>query len=369
MARKLPSAALALAAFWALAQAASARQEPPPPQAGFQEKVEVREVLLDALVTDAKGNVIIGLDKSDFAVREKGRPVELTGVTFYSNRRLVESAEAVAHKGINVDQVPEDRYFILFFDDQKDNAVDAPQLLTRQMDAGRRAADWISRDLLPNDYVAVVSYDKKLKVQQDFTRNRSDLVAAVGAALRGKDSEGNWPSRIDPKGGPSLFAGLPRGNDLRDKTATIYDAVRLLAQASGSIPRRKNLLLFTAGFGSVSTFNQYIPDPRYYPPMMEALNGSNVAAYTIDLVPQGVHHPLSDAMNQLSDETGGRYFFDVVNFLTPLEQTAKENSGYYLLSYRGEHPAGAKGFQEVEVRTTNPEFRVRARRGYEYGRQ
>ena len=72
-------------------------------------------------------------------------------------------------------------------------------------------------------------------------------------------------------------------------------------------------------------------------------------------------------MNQLADDTGGRYFFNFTNFITPFEQVAQENSGYYLLSYRLERPAGKSGYQPVQVKTTNPEFKVRARRGYEYG--
>mgnify|MGYP001195913274 CR=1 FL=1 len=72
-------------------------------------------------------------------------------------------------------------------------------------------------------------------------------------------------------------------------------------------------------------------------------------------------------LNQLSDETGGRYYFNFINFLTPLQQLAKENSGYYLLSYQSPHPAGKTGFQKVEVKTVNPEFRVRTREGYQYG--
>ena len=58
--------------------------------------MNVNEVLLDVLVTDAKGNVIVGLDKGDFVVKDNGRPVELTGVTFYSNRHPVDSSPALA---------------------------------------------------------------------------------------------------------------------------------------------------------------------------------------------------------------------------------------------------------------------------------
>jgi hypothetical protein len=72
-------------------------------------------------------------------------------------------------------------------------------------------------------------------------------------------------------------------------------------------------------------------------------------------------------MNQIANETGGKYFFNTVSFLTPLRQISEETSGYYLISYRATHPAGERGFQEVDVKTRNPEFRVRAREGYVFG--
>jgi VWFA-related protein len=371
LSRYLRSATLACAVALCLAPALvaqPAQSDQDQPQGQFEGRVDVNEVLLDVLVTDRQGNVIVGLDKSDFKVSEDGKPVELTGVTFYSNRRLVESSEALARRGVTADQVPEDRYFVLFFEDQKSTATDAPELLTSQLDAGRRAREWVRKGLLANDWVAVVSYDAKLKVHQDFTRDRAALQQAIGDAIKGKDTDGNWPSRIQEGSGASLLASLPRGNDLRKETGTIYDAVRLLAEASGKVRGRKNLLLFTNGFaGKINTFGQYEPDQRYYPEMSRALNDNNVAVYPIDLTPVGTEHTLSNFMNALAIDTGGRYFYNFTNFITPLKQIADENSGYYLLSYRSEKPAGEKGFQEVRVQTTNPEFRIRARKGYEFG--
>jgi VWFA-related protein len=356
---------LALAFALALAPAVLAQETPQEPQAPgqFGEKIDVNEVLLDVLVTDSKGNVIVGLKPEDFVVKENGKPVELTGLTFYSDRRLVGGAK----EGVKVDEVPEDRFFILFFDDQKDEAVDAPALLARQVEASQRARDWVLKSRQPADWVAVVSYDKKLKVQQDFTRDGRALAEAIGAAMKGKDAEGNWPSRIKEGEGPSLYANLPRGNALRDETGNIYDALKVLADAAGQIRGRKNLVMFTTGFGEVNSFGQYIPDQRYYPGTVQALNDNNVAVYSLDLVPAGTIHPLSDAMTRLSNETGGQYYTNFSTFTTPLKQIGDENSGYYLLSYKSEQPAGKRGFQEVDVDTTNPEFRVRARKGYAFG--
>lgn len=380
MQRRIHLAVAATAAFLGLGSslALSAQTAPPPaqppaaeqPNARFEGQANVNEVLLDVLVTDRNGNVIVGLNKNDFVVKENGKPVDLSGVTFYSNRQyLQEAKDLTAKTGLDIDRVPESRYFILCFDDQKQQAVQSPVLLQQQVQAGIQAKKWVTQNLLPNDFVAVASYDYKLKIQQDFTHDTRALEAAIDSAVQGKDTEGNWPSRIAAQGdGPSLLANLPRGNDLRDQTTRIYDGIRLLADSAGHVTGRKNLILFTHGFGIINNFGQYIPDVRFYPPMMHALNHNNVAVYALDLVPAGVTHPLANAMNQLAMETGGEYYFDFTNFLTPLKQVSKENNGYYLLSYGATHGTDKAGFQKVTVETLNPEFKVKAREGYQYGK-
>ena len=172
--------------------------------------------------------------------------------------------------------------------------------------------------------MAVVSYDSKLKVHQDFTRDRTALQQAIGDAVKGKDDDGNWPSRIEAGEGPSLRAGLPRGNDLRKESGTNYDAVRLVAEASGRITGRKNLLLFTNGFaGRINTFGQYQPDPKYYPEMSRALNDNNVAVYPIDLTPAGTEHTLV----QLHERARQRHGRPVLLQLHQLHHAARADRG------------------------------------------
>jgi VWFA-related protein len=344
----------------------------------FGEKIEVREVLLDALVTDRQGKVIVGLNRNDFAVSENGKPVELTGVAFYSNRRLVGGGStALAGRGVSAEQAPEDRYFILFVQDQRfrtrgDDASEGSRLLARQVLAGRQIKEWVDREVLPNDWVAVVGYDAKLKVYQDLTHDHSQIESAINDAIKGRDVENNWPSRLPaPGAGPSLLTGLPRGTELRARTPTIFEAIQVLARAAGNIAARKNLVLLTSGgFEELSTapYHQFMPDKRYFIPTTEALNSNNVAVYPVDLWPPGqISHTSDDVLNLLAAETGGRYIFNVNNFTNALGDISAENNGYYLLSYRSEHAAGSSGFQKVEVRTTNPELKVKARQGYEWG--
>lgn len=364
----LPTTLALLAVILLAAGPALAQEDESQPSGEFGEQLSVTEVLLDVLVTDRQGNVIIGLGPEDFVVREDGEPVEVTGVTFYSNRLLAGPPPEELEGRLEIDPLPEDRYFVLFFDDQRQREADTElNMVSRQIEAARRAKQWVGQELLPNDWVAVASYDFKLKLQTDFTRDREALARAIDDAIRGKDPEMNWPSRTEEVQEPALLDGLPQGERLGKETLRIYDALRVLANAAGDVRGRKSLILFTTGFGQINNVGQYLEDPRYYPPMMEALNDNNVAAYMVDLTPNTAQHTMSDGMNQLADETGGRYFFNFTNFLTPLTQIAEENNGYYLLSYQSRHPAGESGYQKVQVRAKNPQFRVKTREGYVYG--
>jgi len=355
-----------LAGALLMALASSARGQTAANAPEFAGEVTVSEVLLDALVTDRDGNVIVGLGPDDFEVREGGQPVELTGVTFYSNRRYLGEAGAAA-LGIDPSAVPDRRYFILFFDDQRHNALGVRGLLQRQMSAARDAERWIREELAPGDRVAVASFDFKLKLHADFTADREALVAAVYAAAKGDDGRADWPSRRAGDDEGSLAGALPSGKELREATPRIYEALQTLARAAGPIQGRKNLVLFSIGFGDVNSLGQYVRDARYHRPTMEALNAANVAVYSVDLAEPGTRHPFSDALSEIALNTGGRFYQNVVNFGTPLEQVSKSTNGYYLLSYRARHPAGEQGFQKVDVEAVNREFEVTARSGYRYG--
>lgn len=342
------------------------------PTAQFQGSVEVVEVLLDALVTDKDGNLILGLGPEDFEVLENGEAQTIAGVSFYSNRRLAEPAPAALVGQASPEAATDSRYFILFLEDQKRKDADSPAALTReQLRALQQAEDWVRTELQPTDWVAVTSWDTRLRVQQDFTRNHEALIAGIKAAAQGEEGKGVWPSRAtETKSGdaPSLVAALPTGKQLSKTTARLEQAVTVLAKAAATVRGRKNLILFSTGFGDVDELvGLYTPDKRYYPPMMQALNSANVAVYGLDLTPSGVRNPFQDSMNLLAKETGGRFYFNFVNFATPLKQIVEENNGYYLLSYSSRKPIGEAGFQKVTVRVKNPGFQVRTREGYAFG--
>jgi len=350
------SAALLLAA----ASSRLLAQAQQPTAASYGEQLSVSEALLDVVVTDRDGNAIAGLKPEDFRVRLDGKEVAATSATFYSSRRFLGTAGEAQSQGIGATQEPDERYFILFFHDLRSSGEGG--LVAPQLDAARQAAAWAGRSLLARDRVAVVGYDVKLIVYQDFTSDRSAIAAAIAAAGIG-DEPKVWPSRQGsiPGASFSLRSHLPSGTALRDATGRFQDAVRALADAVAPLRARKELLLFSPGFAEPGETGPYRPDPRYYPPMVQALNRANVAVYALP-VPRQLGPALLDSLTDLAAQSGGRIFTEFASYAAPLAAIEREASGYYLLALPA--PAGdGERYRRVTVECRNPELRATSRRG------
>lgn len=364
-----------LLALPALAAQEAVQEEP---AARFEEEVEVIEVLVDVLATDRRGRVVTGLTAGDFVVEEGGEPRPVTSATFYTTRYEdlplpLEGdpfeATSDAPEGFPPPHLPASRYFVLFFHDQKAEASDPSRLTSMQLAASRDARLWLENEMGPSDWIAVVRYDYELKVVRDFTQDRERILAAIEAATLNRRTDVMRPSvrsRREAGGGPSLTAGLPSSYSIDRESVRIEDAVRLVGEALRPIQGRKNLLLFSLGFGRVESATA-APDERYYPAMEAALNASNVAVYPIDLNGSGNPTRQGNFLSQLADETGGIYFSTFHRFLDPFRDISRHNTGYYLLSFRAEVPAGESGYRHFKVKSKDRKVRVKARRGYRYG--
>ena len=352
------SVALVFAALWPSVDATAA-QEPGPES--FREELEVREVLLDVLVTDEEGNVIVGLDREDFVIEDEGRPVPVESVSFYSNRvYLGVSGAAVPEPDLDAQtfQAPEDRYFVLLFYRPPVGTSGDNRLYLRLPRAGKMAYQWLLEELLPNDHVAVAAFDTGLHLHHDFTRDRARLGRALRSASRGKAPDSRWPSRSGA-GSPGVTLASLVADGGREAPEDFVEALSALAEELEAVPGRKNLIVFgveVPDYGSRET-------ERALETAVEAFNAANVAVYTIGVTRRG-HQ---ESLDLLARETGGEYLFRFQDFLDPLRRISRQNSGFYLLSFRSEQPAGGEGYRPVAVRTVSEEFQVRARGGYRFG--
>lgn len=251
---------------------------------------------------------------------------------------LLGDAPAQAAKASAPPSAPVERYFLLLFD--------SPLGGIRQMDEVSVAVEeWISRELLPADAVAVVSYyGQELLVAQDFTRDRQALVEAVSAAVRGQ-AHASAPAE---SGSPSLLARLPQGEDLARRAENFYAALQVLAETVDSVPGPKGLLVFSKGFGrsrlpgfsemlagpelAISAealagspvLEKYLPEQNLFEPTLEALLSRQIRLYPVDLATDYREtFPLAGVMSRLAAETDGQYVYPATELPRVLGQIAQ----------------------------------------------
>lgn len=345
-----------LTAILALALPTLAQTQP------FEERIDVNLVLIDAIVTDGKGNQILGLTKDDFVVTENGVEQQIESVDYFTNRQLLDAREGNAP--FPVERLREERYFIFFFDRPTD-----PGVLFDQLTHARTALNRFFREeMKEGDRVAIAGHDVRLKIYSDFTSDKGQLKRALDAAAKfgpGLDKPATAPA------GPSVFTALDT-KAMKNETGTVYEGLDLLADALRPIRARKNLVLFSPGIADQSeTVNagMLTTRSRYFDPMLQSLNAANVSVYTVQLQRDVDSAPyFHQRLEEMAQATGGQYFRFNTNFTPALDKIENTNSGYYLLSYRTRHAAGEQGFQKVTVNVRNqPQFQVNSRAGYAYG--
>src|SRR5882672_4396200 len=139
--------------------------EPAKPEAPAQQqpmattpviRTESRVVLVDAVVTDKKGNYVHDLTQKDFKVYEDNKEQAVTSFTFGNDPSGPVSAQK--------------RYMILFFDNSSMAAPD-------QIQAREAAATFISQGAGPERLMAVVDFGGILMVRQNFTASPELLTA------------------------------------------------------------------------------------------------------------------------------------------------------------------------------------------------
>ncbi|MFN2443060.1 MAG: VWA domain-containing protein [Thermoanaerobaculia bacterium] len=329
-------------------------------QTEFQEQLDVDLVLVDATVTDSRGNQILGLGKDDFIVEEDGEPQELLSVDYFTNRTLLTAREENA--AFPVERVRQERYFVLFFHEPGDPSA-IRGLMSELRLATKGALTWIDEELQPQDKVAVAGYDIRLKVYADFTNDREVLESALHDVV----SFSRGLAATPPYAGE---ASIMRNIDVKkmvNGTGRVYDGLEVLADALRPIAARKIMPLFSFGIGEIRNGTILLENEEtWYQPMIQALNSANVTVDSIFLLRNVTFYPPEQTLSRISSETGGEYYKHFTSFETPLGRIENAASGYYLLTYRIRKPAGSSGYQKIDVRLRNPEFRVKAREGYAY---
>ena len=254
-----------LAATYLVASTAMFGQEtqlPAPPVI----RTETRLVLVDAVVTDKKGQYLPDLTLKDFKVWEDNKEQKLTTFSFGADP----AAPADNQR----------RYIVLFFDNASTN-------FTEQAQARQAAAKFIESNAGADRVMAVANFGGSLQISQNFTGDIDKLKAAVSGVKSSSVTTAREPG-VRGLGGSGI-ASFGANNMLY--------ALRDMAKNLGEIPGRKSLILFTSGFPMTTDVRSWANAT------IDACNKANVAIYPIDVRGLSTNAPGLDIM---TSPTGGR---------------------------------------------------------------
>ncbi|MGA2275405.1 MAG: VWA domain-containing protein [Bryobacteraceae bacterium] len=249
--------------LWLAAMVATAQQTGAVPNSGVVIRTETKQVLVDAVVTDKKGDYVPDLPQKDFKVLEDGKEQSIRSFSYEA-----EGASPNSTQG---------HYLVLFFDN---STMD----LSDQAVARRAAGKFVEANAGPNRYMAVVDFSGGVRIAQNFTADAERLRQVVSGAtlanvnpnagtlaIGGDASTGSGPA---PGGGSrSLSTGMEAEFGQRD----VLLGLRSLAKGLESVPGRKILVLFTEGFPLSVEIRSEITA------VTDTCNKANVAIYPIDV--------------------------------------------------------------------------------------
>jgi VWFA-related protein len=337
-------AAGALTAFGGASPSDPARQQPP----RHSEQVVVARVLIDARAVSDAGEPIRGLGPSDFRVKVDGRPARVESAFWVSGAAAEPRSDA--SPGARVEPPEQARGRLIVFLFQKDLEPSRIVGLMRLLIRSRQFLE----SLGPDDRVAVLSFDYRLKIWLDFT-GRLDRVREVfrdGILF-------HEPSRVEPVPSPSLMATLDVVKARR--AASMEEALALLGQALEPLPGSKSIVLVGHGFGRLSGSSLYFEGA--YAEARRALQAARASVFCLD-VTEADSHTLEAGLQMTAEDTGG--FFARTHLFPEqaMRRLAGALAGHYVLFVEVTATTAESRTHAVEVSLASRKGTVLAKRHY-----
>lgn len=321
--------------------------------AQVQERVEVARVLVDVRVTADDGQPIKGLTRDDFRVEIDGRRARVESATWVGSRPDPAESEGAARPAEPPPLAPPPvgRLTVFMFQ----NSIDRSRIggLLQMM---RESARFVDR-LGSADQAAVVVFDSRLRVWQDFTSDRARLSEVLGKQVMFERPN----EHVSP--GVSLLNTIDR--DAAERAASMESALLVVGRALEKIDGAKSLVIFGYGFGrfvsSVGSPMGLAELDKTYEQARDTLIRGRVTVFAMD-VTAAEQHTLEMGLIAAAEETGG--FYERVNRQQAHAMDRLEGAldGYYMLSV--EKPARKPGRHAIKVRTGARRANVDARRYY-----
>jgi VWFA-related protein len=392
-----------VAALFAFVGIADAQQSGIPAQAPvFRSGAKL--ILVDAIVRDARGALVSGLQGNDFQVLEDGKPQRLVTFAFEAIidtvarvqspsllTRPVTSKGGAAPTNASVSPLTSEtaaghRLLTLLFDVSSMQ----PDDVQRSVDA---ALAWVDKAMSPADLVAIASVGSSLTILSDFSADKEQVRSVLETFSAASLAFGVVNSDT-----ASSVATLSQATDVSDASGSDLDtfnndvrlrALRTLCEALSPVQQKKAIIYFSSGMQRSGTDNQV--------ELRSAVNAAvraNVAIYPVDsrglqaIVPGGSARQEStgglggfsgasmatqfssfaaqqETLSTLASDTGGTAFLDSNDFGEAFSRVATDISAYYILGYVSTNTEQDGRYRRITVRLVgNGKVKIDAREGY-----
>jgi VWFA-related protein len=370
----LPLSRTSIPVHAAAAQAAApATQEPATPIF----RVQSRLVLLDVVVTDAKGNPVTDLKREDFQVFEDKQPQRISSFEPPAAHDLPPPVHpGEAFNPSDTQSYGQSPVTVLVLDELNTHYADT--------DFARRSIhDFLaSRPATLNEPTILLALgDSKFHLLQDFTRNRDALLAALAA----HKTSYSW----------KLEVGKSTGQETVDRLGASISALEQIAEYTARIPGRKNLVWVGQGFPSLDT-GSLSPDDQLrltatLQHVTDTLLATRVTLYAVDPTSNAVGMTeitdadqllfsamaggsagrLMDPFNQqldfdrLGPVTGGRVLRGTNDIAQQIDGSVQLGEHFYTIGYSPMNNSDAgQAFRKITVKCLRAGTTVMTRDGY-----
>ncbi len=388
-------------------------------------KSTTRLVVVDVVASDSKGRAVTDLQSTDFKIFEKGKQQQVRDFSFQgqpagATTSLQPSAPASSRNvADNVfTNVPSYKTGSAL------NVVLLDGLNTNERNQKQVREDMVKllTKLPPGRPVAVYLMGQQLRLLQDFTSDPALLQQALKEfhgqpAILTDNPSGTGREMFIP---PAILAAMPpalvervkafieeqQSNRTDLRVEYTLESLNSLARALAGYPGRKNLIWVSEAFpltilpetklGAISARAQR----SYSLPLAkvaDALINAQVAVYAVDVrgvttntiyEPENITDPYGarytsqsvlnkelshdanvsvathNTMTELSDQTGGRAFYNNNDFQKLVLKSMEDGSSYYTLAYYPEDKKWDGKFRKIQVKVDRPGITLRYRLGY-----
>jgi len=333
------------------------------PDGTFTIRRTARLVILDMVVTDAKGNLVKDLNRDDFHVEEAGEPQTI--LNFDEAGKNIPPADLNINSTADLDRLaPRAPVNIILLDEFNTRFEDmafARYSLKKYLEKQPGKLD------TPTMLIAVDL--QHFTVLRDYTQNKDEILSALDhhfSAYPWQAHQGAW---------------------IGERYATAFMTLRRVAEAVIGHQGHKNMVWIGRGFPALNFMNAPVDTERRVNNAVQdcvnVLRDARVTLYTVDpaglLVDPGTYGPAAAfndpfggnyQFSKLAKATGGRTLYGRNDVDAEIGTAIRDGSSLYTLTYR---PANAstdpQKFRRIKVTLDRPGLTVTTREGYylQYG--